>query len=89
MMQMEGSFAEFKRAMLRERIRIGLYEARAAGRIGGQRPKLTPQQQQEVINLVRSGQKTSADAARLRVHPSTVARLLSRHRSKATSQATQ
>jgi len=77
MMQMVGSFAEFERAMLRERTQAGLQAARKQGRVGGRRPKLTPNQQQEVIQLVSSGKKSAADAARLfRVHPSTVARLL-------------
>jgi DNA invertase Pin-like site-specific DNA recombinase len=79
MMQIVGSFAEFERAMLRERTRTGLEAARQEGRVGGRRPKLSPQQQKEVIDLVQSGRKTAADAARLfRVHPSTVARLLAR-----------
>jgi DNA invertase Pin-like site-specific DNA recombinase len=79
MMQIVGSFAEFERAMLRERTRTGLEAARQEGRVGGRRPKLSPQQQKEVIDLVQSGRKTGADAARLfRVHPSTVARLLAK-----------
>jgi DNA invertase Pin-like site-specific DNA recombinase len=81
MMQIVGSFAEFERAMLRERTRTGLEAARQEGRVGGRRPKLSPQQQKEVIDLVQSGRKTGADAARLfRVHPSTVARLLASRR---------
>lgn len=80
MMQMVGSFAEFERAMLRERTKIGIDTARKEGRVGGRRPKLTSQQQMEIISLVTSGQKTGADTARLfRVHPSTIARLLSKH----------
>ena len=80
MMQMVGSFAEFERAMLRERTQHGLEVARREGRVGGRRPKLTPQQQREIVELVMSGRKTGADAARLfQVHPSTVVRLLSRH----------
>lgn len=43
MMQMIGSFAEFERAMLRKRTRVGLKSARDEGRIGGRRPKLLPQ----------------------------------------------
>src|SRR3546814_5682875 len=39
MMQMVGSFAEFERAMIRERTSAGLAQARAEGRIGGRRPK--------------------------------------------------
>ena len=41
MMQIVGAFAEFERAMLRERTRVGLQNARKEGRIGGRRPKLT------------------------------------------------
>lgn len=79
MMQIVGSFAEFERAMLRERTRNGLQAARADGRIGGRRHKLTARQQDEVVYLVEAGHKTAADAARLiSVHPSTVARLLAR-----------
>src|SRR4030081_3117353 len=73
MMQMVGSFAEFERAMLRERTKAGLEAARKEGRIGGRPPKLTPQQQQEIVKLVKRGKKTAADAARLfGVHPATV-----------------
>ena len=44
MMQMLGSFAEFERAMVRERTRAGLKVAREQGRKGGRRPKLTAHQ---------------------------------------------
>lgn len=77
MMQIVATFAEFERAILRERTRKGLEQARSQGRIGGRRPKLKPHQQDEIIALVQSGQKTAADAARLfNVHPATVSRLL-------------
>jgi DNA invertase Pin-like site-specific DNA recombinase len=79
MMQMVGAFAEFERAMLKQRTKAGLDAARKEGRIGGRRPKLKPQQQQEIVRLVRAGKKTAADAARLfGVHPATVSRLLQR-----------
>jgi DNA invertase Pin-like site-specific DNA recombinase len=79
MMQIVGSFAEFERAMLKERTRHGLLAARQEGRVGGRPPKLSIRQRQEIVHLIKSGQKTSADAARLfNVHPSTVTRLLSR-----------
>ena len=79
MMQMVGVFAEFERAMLRERTQAGLASARRAGRIGGRRPKLSLQQQEEIARMVQRGERTAADAARLfRVHPATVSRLLRR-----------
>jgi DNA invertase Pin-like site-specific DNA recombinase len=43
LIQMVGSFAEFERAMIRERTQTGLLVARARGRIGGRRPKLGSQ----------------------------------------------
>ena len=79
MMQMVGAFAEFERAMLRERTKAGLDTAREEGRIGGRRPKLTKQQQSEIQKMVARGDKSAADAARLfKVHPATVSRLLAR-----------
>ena len=83
MMQMLGAFAEFERAMLRERTKAGLKSARRQGRIGGRRPKLRSQQQAEIIKMVSRGRKTAADAARLfDVHPATVSRLLAHARMK-------
>ncbi len=81
MMQMLGAFAEFERAMLRERTKAGLDAARLEGRIGGRRPKLSPQQQAEIRKMVSEGDKTASAAARLfQVHPATVSRLLARDR---------
>jgi DNA invertase Pin-like site-specific DNA recombinase len=83
MMQMVGAFAEFERAMLRERTQAGLEAARQEGRIGGRRPKLLPAQQAEIVKMIAKGKKTAADAARLfNVHPATISRLLSRQGSK-------
>ena len=79
MMQMVGAFAEFERAMLRERTKAGLDAARQEGRIGGRRPKLSARQQSEIRKMVSKGDKTGADAARLfKVHPATVSRLMAR-----------
>jgi len=80
MMQMVGAFAEFERAMLRERTKIGIDSARSKGRIGGRRPKLTQQQQAEIVKMVNRGERTAADLARLfNVHPATVSRILARN----------
>lgn len=77
-MQMVGALAEFECAMLREHTRAGLEAARRESRIRGRRPKLSPQQQAEIVRVVASGGK-SADAARLfRIHLATVSRLLAR-----------
>jgi len=88
MLQMVGAFAEFERSMLRERTKAGLDSARREGRIGGRRPKLTPQQQAEITRMVSRGEKTAADAARLfKIHPATVSRLLSQARLAAAKEA--
>src|SRR5882762_8718126 len=59
MMQMVGSFAEFERAMLKERTQAGLAAARKDGRVGGRPSKLKPQQRAEIVKLVRRGRKNS------------------------------
>ena len=83
MMQIVATFAEFERAMIRERTKKGLAVARQEGRVGGRRPKLKDQQSKELAKLVLSGQLTQAEAARLFcVHRSTVSRLLHRTRSE-------
>lgn len=81
LMQMVGAFAEFEREMIRERTRAGLARARAEGRVGGRRPKLTPRQEAEAVEMVASGRKSAAEVARLfGVHRSTIGRLLGRSR---------
>ena len=78
MMQMVGSFAEFERAMIRERTSAGLAQARKEGRVGGRRPKLNPTQRADVIENVTSGRKSAAQMARLYgVSEATVSRILS------------
>src|SRR6476661_1748229 len=55
MMQMVGVFAEFERAILRERTKAGLDAARKRGCVGGRRPKLRPNQQDEIVTMVSTG----------------------------------
>ena len=47
-----GSLAQFESDLIRERTRAGLVAARARGRSGGRRPKLTPQQIKEIKRLM-------------------------------------
>ena len=77
MMQMVGVFAEFEREMIRERTRAGLERARKKGRHPGRKPKLSDDQRKEIRDLVRSGKRTEAEAARLfNVHRSTISRVM-------------
>lgn len=54
MTQTLGAFAEFERAMIRERTMNGLAHARSAGRLLGRRPSLTGQQRAEIIAKAES-----------------------------------
>lgn len=83
MTQMLGAFAEFERAMIRERTMNGLTHARKAGRHLGRRPSLTSQQRAEIIAKAESGQGSPAQLATLfRVSRSTVQRVLREHRAR-------
>jgi DNA invertase Pin-like site-specific DNA recombinase len=80
MMQMVGAFAEFERAMIRERTSAGLAAARAEGRIGGRRKKLDDSKRREIAEAVVSGRKTAAQMARIfGVSPPTVSRVVAAH----------
>jgi DNA invertase Pin-like site-specific DNA recombinase len=77
MMQMVGSFAEFEREMIRERTKAGLDAARREGRIGGRRPKLSPEQRKDIIDNVLSERRTGAQMARLyKVSEATISRII-------------
>jgi DNA invertase Pin-like site-specific DNA recombinase len=81
MMQMVGAFAEFERAMIRERTSAGLAAARAEGRIGGRRKKLDATKRREIAESVVSGRKSGAEMARLySISQPTVSRIVAQHR---------
>ena len=81
MMQMVGSFAEFERAMIRERTSAGLAVARAEGRVGGRRKKLDAAKRREIAESVITGRKSGADMARLyNISQPTVSRIVAAHR---------
>ncbi|WP_375428586.1 recombinase family protein [uncultured Sphingomonas sp.] len=83
MTQMLGAFAEFERAMIRERTMNGLTHARKAGRLLGRRPSLTAPQRAEIIAKAESGQGSPAQLANLfRVSRSTVQRVLRDYRAR-------
>ena len=51
-----GALAEMERELIVERTRAGLVAARAQGRIGGRRPKLTPEQWAQAGRLIAAGE---------------------------------
>lgn len=75
MMQMLGSFAEFERAMVRERTRAGLKAAREQGRKGGRRPKLMAHQKTEILAMLAAGRAGAEIARVFRVHRATISRI--------------
>ena len=81
MTQTLGAFAEFERAMIRERTMNGLAHARKAGKHIGRKRALSPQQRVEIIERVENGKGSPAQLASLfRVSRSTVQRVLREHR---------
>lgn len=75
MLQMLGAFAEFERAMVRERTRLGLVRARLEGRVGGRRHSLSLKQQTHALEMLDAGKSQTEIAALLGVSASTVCRL--------------
>lgn len=51
-----GALAEMERELIVERTRAGLEAARAQGRVGGRRPKLTAEQWAQVGRLITAGE---------------------------------
>ena len=79
--QIVGAFAEFERAMIRERTMHGLAHARQAGRLIGRRPSLNAPQRAEIIAKLEAGEGSPSQLASLfRVSKSTVHRVLRAHR---------
>ena len=83
MMQMVGTFAEFERAMIRERTKAGLAVAKAQGRKGGRRPKLTVAQRKDIADNILSERNSGAHMARLYgVSEATVSRIVADYRAQ-------
>jgi DNA invertase Pin-like site-specific DNA recombinase len=83
MMQMLGSFAEFEREIIQERIKRGLAHARANGRVGGGRYKLSTDEQMEAIRLIQTEKKSQGYVAqKYKVDRSTISRMMTEVRLK-------
>jgi DNA invertase Pin-like site-specific DNA recombinase len=81
MMNMLGAFNQFEREIIKERTKLGLARARANGRIGGGRYKLTGTQQDQAIRWVKTGEKTQGEVAEFfNVDPSTISRMMTEAR---------
>jgi DNA invertase Pin-like site-specific DNA recombinase len=83
MMQMLGCFAQFEREIIVERINRGLVHARANGRIGGGRYKLSSDEQMEAIRLIQTQKKSQGYVAhKYKVDRSTISRMMTEVRLK-------
>ena len=69
-----GAIAEFERDLIRERTRAGLDAARARGRMGGRRRKLSAADVEAAKAMVRAGTTPVAAAERLGVSLATLYR---------------
>lgn len=77
--QILGAFAEFERAIIRERTIVGLQTAAARGRIGGTRPKIPADALPALVQAWNTGQFTkTALAKQYGCHLSSVKRALLR-----------
>lgn len=76
MFQMMGAFAEFERALIRERQREGIAAAKAAGKHLGRKPTLTPEQAQAVKEAAAAGEEKASIARRFGISRQTIYRVL-------------
>jgi DNA invertase Pin-like site-specific DNA recombinase len=53
-LQLFAAMAEYEHALIHERVMAGLAAARARGRKGGRRPKLSPEQQRHAVLMAES-----------------------------------
>jgi DNA invertase Pin-like site-specific DNA recombinase len=83
LMQMVGVFAEFEREIIKERVKKGIAHARANGRIGGGRYKLSTAEQAEAKRLILvEGKSQGFVAEKYGIDRSTVSRMMTEARLK-------
>jgi DNA invertase Pin-like site-specific DNA recombinase len=70
--QLDNALAEYERALIQERILAGIAAARARGRKGGRRPKLSPEQQQHAAMMAQSKMSITAIAKTLQCSRHTI-----------------
>ncbi|CDM23669.1 DNA invertase [Castellaniella defragrans 65Phen] len=76
-----AALAEFERNLIRERTQAGLVAARARGRHGGRRPKLSRRQTEEIVAMIKARSMPVAQiAARYQVSRTTIYNVAQRAR---------
>lgn len=79
-LQMFAALAEYERALIQERIMAGIAAARARGRNGGRKPKLSPEQQQLAVDMAQGGIPIATIARTLQCSRHTVYKALGQTR---------
>jgi DNA invertase Pin-like site-specific DNA recombinase len=79
-LHMFAALAEYERALIQERVLAGIAAARARGRKGGRKPKLSPAQQQMAAAMARGGIPITAIAQTLQCSRHTVYKALGQAR---------
>ena len=69
---LDAALAEYERALIQERIMAGIAAARARGRKGGRKPKLSPEQQALAADMARGGIPITTIASTLQCSRHTV-----------------
>ena len=75
-LHMFAALAEYERALIQERIMAGIAAARARGRKGGRRPKLSQEQQQLAADMAKGGIPITTVASTLQCSRHTVYKAL-------------
>jgi DNA invertase Pin-like site-specific DNA recombinase len=72
-----AALTQFERDLISERTKLGLSAARARGKLGGRKPKLTPQQKRQVKILWASHEHSLQEIAdQFGVHKNTIGRIV-------------
>jgi DNA invertase Pin-like site-specific DNA recombinase len=80
---MLGAFAQFERALIQERTKLGLARARAQGHKGGNTFILSDKRQKELARRILSGEIRQAEAAEEeRLSQATISRMVAREKAK-------
>lgn len=82
MVTIMSGLAEWERDLLIQRTREGVAHARAQGRVGGPKPKLTKEQAEVAKELINSGKSVSAVARTFGVSRPTIYRAIQRAEAK-------
>lgn len=71
-MHILAALAEMERGLIIERTMAGLAAGKARGRVGGRKPSLTPEKEDEAIAMLRAGARPADVAKALKVGKSTI-----------------